>query len=361
MDSLVTTRASSEPSGARAPHHGAAPLACALPVRTASAPTTASSCPICHSAATTRVTCPSCQYTTCCKCVKKWLLSQMRHATCMQCRTDWTLSLHTLLPATFLDGVYRKHRAIILLEREKALLPASQDRARAMAHLPRVEAALRQIRNQKDKLLRRNRRYLELQARLKQPGGTLRPEDAFVDDSSDDEAAAFRRRRPAAGGEATLACGAPANAPVTYVRACPSPACRGFVTDRWVCGLCAQQVCRHCHEMVHATGGSSPGAELAEGAPHACHPDQVASAQLIAAQTKPCPTCMAPIRKADGCQDMFCWSCKSGFNWKTRRPISLDRLHNPHFFQWQQVLRTADHRPDASASASTGSCVSAST
>lgn len=283
----------------------------------------------------------------------------------MQCRSDWTLSLHTLLPSTFLDGVYRKHRAIILLEREKALLPSSQERARAMAFLPKVEATLRHIRNQKDKLQRRNRRYLELQSRLKQPGGILRPEDAHLDDSSDEETIAFSRQREALSSKP----GTPQEDLITpktttFIRACPRANCRGFVTDRWECGLCLQQVCRHCHEMVFAaptnhtgnphaqimttieetatTAASSVNTIIAV-ADHVCHPDQVASAQLIAAETKPCPTCMAPIRKAEGCQHMFCWSCKSGFNWKTRRPISLDRLHNPHFFQWQRILHATSN------------------
>ena len=68
--------------------------------------------------------------------------------------------------------------------------------------------------------------------------------------------------------------------------------------------------------------------------PHVCNPDDVATANLLNKDTKPCPSCSTPIYKIMGCDQMWCTQCHTGFSWKTG--MIQTRIHNPHFFEWQR-------------------------
>jgi hypothetical protein len=110
-------------------------------------------------------------------------------------------------------------------------------------------------------------------------------------------------------------------APKRFQRRCANAtACRGFVGADWLCGLCEMRTCRHCHEV--------------EAADHVCDPDQVATAQLLATDTKPCPQCSTPIFKVDGCDQMWCTQCHVAFSWRTGAVET--RVHNPHYYEWMR-------------------------
>jgi hypothetical protein len=66
---------------------------------------------------------------------------------------------------------------------------------------------------------------------------------------------------------------------------------------------------------------------------HSCNPDLVASIKAIKKEAKPCPKCASQISKIDGCDQMWCTQCKTAFSWNTGR-IETHVVHNPHYFQW---------------------------
>lgn len=74
-----------------------------------------------------------------------------------------------------------------------------------------------------------------------------------------------------------------------FVRACPAPGCRGFLSTSWECGICDVSVCSQCYEIK------------AEDTIHICNPDILATARLLAKDTKPCPKCGVLIHKLEGC------------------------------------------------------------
>lgn len=115
--------------------------------------------------------------------------------------------------------------------------------------------------------------------------------------------------------------GAPA-ADVQFVQRCSR--CPGFVgCPSFACGMCGEKVCRECRVDLHA---ASPHL-------HRCNPDDVASVQALARDTKPCPKCAAPIHRMYGCDQMFCTLCHTAFQWSTGH-TDVGPVHNPHFFQW---------------------------
>jgi hypothetical protein len=83
--------------------------------------------------------------------------------------------------------------------------------------------------------------------------------------------------------------------------------------------------CKDCHEIKGAT----------QDAAHECNPDNLASAKLIDAETRPCPKCGARVFKISGCNQMFCTACNDcAFDWVTGRIETI--IHNPHYFEFQR-------------------------
>jgi hypothetical protein len=131
--------------------------------------------------------------------------------------------------------------------------------------------------------------------------------------------------------EGNAAGGAGAGGPAAVARqwrvlqGCPRDGCRGYVTSLHKCGLCDQRVCRHCHVGLPADATATEA--------HVCNPDEVATAQEMAAGTKPCPSCAAPIYRVSGCDQMWCSQCRTAFNWVTGKTTS-GPIHNPHYFAY---------------------------
>lgn len=108
-------------------------------------------------------------------------------------------------------------------------------------------------------------------------------------------------------------------------RACPADGCRGFLSTQWKCGVCSKWSCPECY-MVK---GDSRDAE------HTCDPGVKESVKLLVKDTKPCPKCAMRIHKIDGCDQMWCTQCQTGFSW--RRGTIERNIHNPHYFEWQRA------------------------
>jgi hypothetical protein len=108
-----------------------------------------------------------------------------------------------------------------------------------------------------------------------------------------------------------------------FVRACPVTDCRGFLSTAWKCGMCENWSCPDCHEVK--------GKE--KDADHTCDPNNVATAQLLARDSRNCPKCAAGIFKIDGCDQMWCTQCHTAFSWRTGR-VETHTVHNPHYYEY---------------------------
>jgi len=151
-----------------------------------------------------------------------------------------------------------------------------------------------------------------------------------------------------------------------FIRACPIETCRGFLSQQWKCGLCNVFTCPKCNvpkpkqEKKSNTGHSPENHPFSFDAPashllkiserristgivqeepdeHVCNPDDIATAELLAKDTKPCPRCGTGIFKIDGCDQMWCTECKTAFNWRTGS-LETGNVHNPHYFEYQRRI-----------------------
>lgn len=127
-----------------------------------------------------------------------------------------------------------------------------------------------------------------------------------------------------------------------YMCKCPVVHCRGSIRrGEQQCEMCATVVCTHCHEAVL-------------DAAHVCNANILANVRAIQADiargdTKPCPSCLAPVSRTFGCNHMWCTQCHTAFDFSTGARIR-GMFHNPEHAEWLQrhrVIAFVDATADA--------------
>jgi len=248
-----------------------------------------------------RIGCMGCPYEACNVCYKTFITSDgVSRPKCMNCNTEWT---GQFLKANFSDGFIqgdlRKHTSTILLQQQVAMLPATQPAVERRILCEQYANELKDI----------NRQIRELVARKKivsyEYQRAKRNEGFNEHHLENDNHSAFQHK-------------------------CCDPECRGFVSSAWKCGTCGKFSCAQCHELK--------GASSAEVEQHVCNADNVETVRLLRTDTKPCPSCGTYIHKTEGCDQMFCISCKQLWSWKTGK--IEERGHNPHYLEWMRSRGT---------------------
>lgn len=301
-----------------------------------------------------RVQCPFCPQAACTTCVRAFLVSDLLDARCMGCRHAWSRDfLDSVLPRCFMLGEYKAHRERVLEQQELAQLPATQERLPPYREylaldsvILRGKVAARALKTELGdaradlRAMQQNVRDFRATGASRSLIVAARAQATSLKASADRVGAALdhalldltyhvnRRRRLRANSFMPIEAGAdegpeaPAHRTRRFVRACPVSECRGFLSEAWKCGTCDAKVCSKCHEPKADDG-------------HACDPTVAASAALIAADSKPCPSCSSLIFKIGGCDQMFCVSCNTAFSWRTGEIVqATNNIHNPHYYEW---------------------------
>ena len=268
-----------------------------------------------------RVRCAHCDYVACNACYRQYITSSMQDAHCMQCRNVWSRDvLATFFPTAWMNGDYKRHRERVLVGREKQLLPESQAlvanyREATMLRdgLKEKAETARALKLQHDELTRQiwNDRYRAERLEARHYAGDM------------------DFQRGGAGGERSQ------RRRVDFVTPCPVDACRGFVTLTKLgvteCGTCKVVTCSDCGVALPP---ADPDTDPAPA--HVCVENDKASFQAIKMQTRPCPKCAVPTFRVSGCNQMWCTSCQTAWDWTTGE-IARGVIHNPHYFAY---LRT---------------------
>lgn len=233
-----------------------------------------------------KVTCPFCDLNSCRSCVQTYLLSVSSDPHCMDCKKLWTREVvDGSCTKVFRDTKLKKHRETILFERERCLLPQTQD---AVARILEVRRIDKRIQEENEKILHIRVRIGQLLHSRNTVGHARAETDKRV-----------------------------------FVRKCPVEECRGFLSTRWKCQICENNICPECNEIKHDDE-------------HACDPGNVETVALLKKDTKPCPKCGTMIFKISGCSQMWCPDCHTAFDWNTMR-IETGRIHNPHYYEFNRA------------------------
>jgi hypothetical protein len=248
------------------------------------------------------IICSKCNFSACKTCVKHYLLElQDINPRCMKCSAQWDFDfIANNTEQEFHNDIYREHRAKIIVERERSLLPATQTYAQTRQMSNNIDNQIdnidqeigilmikvAELKKEKNKL---TDKWYEIQEKLVLESKKENPkkEDKKIS---------------------------------KFIGHCPKQDCNGYLQEDYSCGLCKSFACKKCHLIKHE---------------NPCDPNLIKSVELISKETKNCPNCNVPIYKIEGCDQMWCVSCHTPFSW-TKGKIEQGVIHNPHYYEYQR-------------------------
>ena len=246
-----------------------------------------------------KIICNNCNFEACLCCVKLYFKNSETQPSCMNCFEKFTEEfLYDNFPKSYINKDIKEIKQNLLFEQEKQLLPASQEIAKYAKHIENVEIS---IEKDQDTIKELYAKINNLQKELSQKKALVQNFNIYYTLPTNHSEASTSKT---------------AN---VFIKQCPCNDCSGYLSTQWKCGMCDVRVCKDCLEIKNEE--------------HVCNPDNIATAKVIKESTKNCPSCGTAIGKIYGCNHMWCTSCKTGFDWRTRKIIT-GRNTNPHYYEW---------------------------
>lgn len=244
-----------------------------------------------------------CNYEACKTCVRKYILGTTNFANCMNCKKLWSQKfIIEKLNKSYMDKEYKEHRKILLTEVEISKIPETIEEAEVYKKNSERAGKRKLIYDEIVKLKLKYRDELEkLNNEINKTYGI--------------ETVSHEGERK------------------KFIMPCPGEECRGFLSTQYKCDLCQIFACPDCLEII----GYRKDDE------HECKEESVASAELIKKDTRACPSCGTRIYRIEGCPQMFCTNCKTGFNWNSGK-IVTGVIHNPHYYMYHRELAQKEGR-----------------
>lgn len=262
------------------------------------------------------ICCQYCSFSACMVCTKRYILDQ-ELTVCMNtmknsdgthvCQKEWTRKFVVdNFPKSWVNKDWKNMNAKVGVDKEKALFPATMGAVKQEINNENLKKEIKKISTDLDK--NRCEFYKAEDKNLKE---ILRKKIHDLYRLHSNLSIQLRN-----GGDVVT------ENVKSFGRKCPDTNCKGYLSTQWKCELCEKWTCPDCHVIK----GNTRDVE------HICDPDTKATAQFLAKDTKPCPKCATPIHKIEGCDQMWCTQCHTGFSW--RRGTIENRIHNPHYYEW---------------------------
>jgi hypothetical protein len=251
-----------------------------------------------------------CKYKACLECIRTYLLTSMNEPHCMECKTNWSAKFMLHLRKGWLSDVYRPHREKLLCDIELSKIAETMPDAERYKAYKKQEGITEELRKQ----------YFAMKLELEKMQTKINESARLTHHIKHGTEGAKKEEKK------------------EFFMPCPALACNGMLSTQYKCAICEQFACQDCHEVI---GLSKTVNE------HTCDPNNVASALAIKKETKQCPGCHNRIYRVEGCSQMWCTGCHTAFDWVTGRKVVSERLHNPHWIEYQRGLNggTAPRAP----------------
>lgn len=244
------------------------------------------------------IVCPFCDYVSCKACTERYCIESTEDMNCMNCHRYFDRTTQRkLFTKKFIEKDYKKRREDLLLQREIALLPATQP----AVYLEKRRRTIRsKICDLEDKQIQLRVQMRRITQEIYNLNNSIYNHGDIDDDLKDIKSAS------------------------TFVMKCSHENCKGYLSRAYKCGTCLNYTCPECHEPKQ--GRNDPN--------HVCDENKKKNVNAIMRECKPCISCGTYIYKTDGCSQMFCTQCNILFDWNTGKNISHSSGHNPHFISW---------------------------
>jgi hypothetical protein len=311
-------------------------------------------CSICietfNNAARKKVVCDNCSMEICTKCIKKFLAENVQNPNCMNCKELYSKEfMDRHFGYTYRQSVLKNVRLNVLVAREKLIMPDLMHRADAYKQwrvhedertklrkkIHFLEISLDEIittRSKLDGMLEKNIDNIdtvsnqlsdEFMKSITEAIINTNKAKSDIEHELDELEMVYNNNWKEITRLSNIYYNGETQKTDTIMN-CFQPECKGFLDNDYVCGLCHMKACKHCHEeMINE---------------HVCKQENIDSVKAIRDETKPCPTCKTRVFKIEGCDQMFCVKCHTGFSWETGM-IERGRIHNPHYFEWLRSKR----------------------
>ena len=269
------------------------------------------------------IECPFCHQRACALCQKKYLLSSSIDPRCMHCFHEWKFGfLQTVLPKVFLKQDYAQHRARVLFERERQVLPQSQ---RLVENFHKANHERNQIPEKRAAIIKLQREIQSLEENIQDHLVKIQRYSANHYEGDASITRTQKRQRH------------------IYIFPCGQVDCRGFLTtheqhpSKLVCGVCQSTACAQCGDIIETDDQADSTADDR----HVCLEDNKRSFAVLKSHSKPCPSCAVPTQKIEGCHQMWCTQCHTAWDWHSGN-VLRGTIHNPHYFEYLRQTTDGD-------------------
>ena len=319
-------------------HVSAATASAASAAAAASAASAVEECMVCCEPYNKRMHTPveceyaNCKYKVCIECVRAYLLTSSKEAHCMDCNKAWSQDFQVkALKPSWINSVYRQHRKKLLIDIEISKLPETMEAAARQKEIWHEQDLLLQLGKERDEINMQchthKNEFKGLKVKVEEYDKILVPLVTKLNNARLKIVQCVRRIDALRNPQAAADGSAKEKEKRVFMMPCPANDCKGLLSTQYKCGICELFVCPECHELI----GNTKTAE------HTCDPNNVASAQAIKMETKQCPGCPNRIYRIEGCSQMWCTGCHTAFDWNTGRVVQSERLHNPHWMEYQRA------------------------
>lgn len=232
-------------------------------------------------------TCNHCGLVACKTCIRTYMNS-IAEPHCMKCKVAWDNEFVLLaVNKTYYHSELKEKKKERYAEFEKSRLPSTQTEAKNFLIREKVTKDVVTIERENDKLsdmIISNKRLIR---NIREKG------------RADIGAISIERKE--------------------FIMRCQVSECKGFLSTAYKCELCGTKTCPKCLDIISDD--------------HECKPENIASAEMIKKETKPCPKCSARIHKIDGCNQMWCTNCNTPWDWPSGKIVN-GTIHNPHYYEY---------------------------
>lgn len=269
-------------------------------------------CPVCGEKYTTQkrkpLKCCYCDFISCNTCVRTQIeYQQSNMIRCMNCKNEFpTEQLRGFFPKTFSKQIQEFLKTELLQQQSDWNLQTME----FLTLYKRNEDLLRENLNERKKLKELAQIFREIKQNIRNNERAIRNNDrqiqqGVITQPLEEQAVVITQQE---GSKKEI-----------RIIPCSHDSCKGYVNSEGICVVCDKNTCIKCHKKI------------SEDEEHTCNKEDLDSVKFIENKCKLCPKCKRPVEKNGGCNQVYCFLCKTAFNFNTGEVDTTGHIHAPDY------------------------------